>query len=72
MNIDTNINVNLSPDEVKEIIAQYVKTKLPIYEAAASDVTLKVGQECVGYYKDEHYETRFYGATIKCKLKTGE
>lgn len=65
MNINKNITINLSEDDVKEIIADYCNKNG--YKAKPDDVTLSIGSHCVGYGSMEHDEWCFAGAKVKVK-----
>lgn len=65
MNIKKNITVHLSGDDVKGIIADYLKKEG--YSVEAEDVRLTVGSRTVGYFMDEHDEHYFKEASVCCK-----
>lgn len=69
MNIVKNITVNLSEDEVKAIIANYIRNELCYETVTAKDVSFDVGRRCVGFGPIEHDECYFAGAKVKCKLE---
>ena len=69
MNIIKNITVNLSAEDVKEIIANHIRNELRYETVTAKDVSLDVGHRCVGYGPMEHDECYFAGAKVKCKLE---
>ena len=52
MNINKNITINLSEDDVKEIIADYCNKNG--YKVKPDDVTLSIGSRCVGFGPGEH------------------
>lgn len=65
MNINKNITINLSEDDVKEIIADYCDKNG--YKVKPDDVTLSIGSRCVGYGPAEHMQNYFAGAKVKVK-----
>lgn len=67
MNIKKNITINLSEEEVKQIIAEYLYNEG--YKVRADDVTLSVGSRLEGYGMAEHEVHYFKGAYINCKDK---
>lgn len=67
MEIKKNITIELSENDVKDIIVDYLKREG--YAVTAKDVRLSVGQKLEGYMMDEHYVTYFEGAFVKCKEK---
>lgn len=68
MNIKKNIEFHLSEDDVKEIIADYLKKEG--YSVEAGDVVLRVGRRSVGYGPMEHDEVCFNEAVVKVKELT--
>ena len=66
MNISNNITIHLTQDDVKEIIAEYIKTQKG-YSVTADNVTLRVGTECRGYGMAEHDVTVFKGWDVEGK-----
>lgn len=60
-----NITINLSPDDVKQIIAEYLTKKG--YVVKSNGIEFKVGEECRGYGMGEYYVTEFLGCSIKCE-----
>lgn len=65
MNIKKNIEFHLSDNDVKEIIADYLKKEG--YSVEAGDVVLRVGKRCVGYGPMEHDVICFDEAVVRCK-----
>lgn len=65
MNINKNITINLSEDDVKEIIADYCNKNG--YKVKPDDVTLSIGSRCVGFGPGEHMKHYFAGAEVKVK-----
>ena len=67
MNIKKNITINLSEDDVKEIITEYcIKNG---YDVITEDVNLLVCKLSVGYGPMEHNEWSFAGAKVNVKEK---
>ena len=65
MNIKKNITINLSEDDVKEIITEYcIKNG---YDVITEDVNLLVCRRSVGYASMEHDEWFFAGAKVNVK-----
>lgn len=67
MNIKKSITINLSGEEVKQIIAEYLYNEG--YKVCADDVALSVGSRLEGYGMAEHEVRYFEGAYINCKEK---
>ena len=67
MEIKKNITINLSENDVKEIIADYLKREG--YDLEVNDVTLSIGSRCEGYGDAEHEVNYFKGAYVNCKEK---
>ena len=67
MNIKKNITINLSEDEVKQVIADYLIREG--YDVTAKDVSLSVGTRSEGYGMAEHDVTYFKGCYINCQEK---
>lgn len=65
MNLKKNIEFHLSGDDVKEIIADYLKKEG--YSVEAEDVVLRVGRRSVGYGPMVHDVICFDEAVVKCK-----
>ena len=67
MDIKKSITINLSPDDVKRIISDYL-TK-DGYSVSPVDIEFDIGEECHGYGVGEHYEYVFEGCSVRCKEK---
>lgn len=65
MNINKNITINLSEDDVNEIIADYCNKNG--YKVKPDDVTLSIGSHYVGFGTGEHMEHYFAGAKVNVK-----
>lgn len=67
MDIKKNITINLSVDDVKQIITEhFVKEG---YTVKSNGIKFEVGEECHGYGMGEHYVTEFLGCSVKCEGK---
>lgn len=67
MEIKKNITINLSEDDVKQVIADYLKREG--YDVTVNDVSLLVGSRLEGYGMAEHSVNYFKGAYVNCKEK---
>lgn len=67
MEIKKNITIKLSENDVKEIIADFLKRDG--YNVTIDDISLSVGSRCEGFGAAEHYVSCFNGAFVKCKEK---
>ena len=65
MNIKTSVKIELSPDDVKEIIVNYLKTEG--YDFSVEDVVFSTGTRYEGYGMAEHPVHYFEGAYVKRK-----
>lgn len=63
MKINKNVIIELSPDDVKEIIVKYLETNG--YKAKVEDVCLKTSSHLEGMGYAEHEVISFDGAYIK-------
>jgi hypothetical protein len=61
------LTVTLSPAEIKEILIKHLKEEYP--SLTIKDVDFNVDKQLEGYGMQEHYVTRFNGAT--CSLRKG-
>lgn len=68
MNIIKNIEVTLTEEEIKKIIAEKVASELPDYTIKPEDVDLLVGIRLVGYFNDEREEAYFKCGTVHCVI----
>ena len=66
VNISKNITIHLSEDDVKEIVAGYIKHQNG-YSVAKDNVILRVGTECRGYGRAEHDVPLFTGWDVEVK-----
>ena len=62
MEIKKNITINLSENDVKEIITDYLKREG--YDVTVNDVTLSIGSRCEGYGDAEHEVNYFKGVYV--------
>lgn len=67
MEIKKNITIDLSENDVKEIIADYLKREG--YKVTTEDVNLSIGSKTKGYGMGEYEEYYFKAAYVKCKEK---
>lgn len=67
MEIKKNITIELSENDVKEIIASYLKNEG--YIITSDNVNLSVGLRTKGFGMGEYEETYFKAAYVKCKEK---
>lgn len=67
MDIKKNITIELSENDVKEIIKDYLKKEG--YSVSLGDVSLSVGTRLEGFGRAEHPVEYFKGAFVKCKEK---
>ena len=63
MNINKEIIINLTPDDVKEIITEYCKRE----GYKANRIHFKVNTHLEGYGMGEYEVTEFEGCTVTCK-----
>ena len=68
MNIKKNITIELSEDDVKEIIASYLKNEG--YVVTSDNVNLSVGSRITGFGMGECKEVYFKAAYVKCLDKS--
>ena len=64
MNINKNITINLSTDEIKEIIVDYLSKEG--YNTTVDNVTFNVQTVCTGYGLMESYNYVLDGCNVKC------
>ena len=69
MNIIKNIEVTLTEEEIKKIIAEKIASELPGYTVEPEDVTLLVGTRLVGCFTDEYEEAYFKCGSVHCVIK---
>ena len=64
MEIKNNITIELTEEDVKEIIAKHLKFEG--YNVKSSDVKLSVGSRIEGYGMSEHEVNYFRGCYVHC------
>lgn len=69
MNAITNITVNLSEQDIKEIIANYVRHELPNAHVTAEDVNLNIISQEIGPQFNPYTVYRLKDVTVKCKME---
>ena len=67
MEIKKNITIELTEDDVKEIIVNYLMRDG--YDVTVDDIRLSVGSRLEGFGMMEHPVNYFEGAYVKCKEK---
>ena len=67
MDIKKNITINLSADDIRQIISEYLVNDG--YDIAPNDIEFEVNEECHGYGMAEHYELVFKGCSVRSKEK---
>jgi hypothetical protein len=66
MDMNYNITIKLSPEELKNIIAEYI-SKETGRRIKSDNIKFLATYDCVGYGMNEYYETVFKGCEIDCK-----
>lgn len=69
MKILKNIEVKLSEEEIKKIIAEKIAGELPGYTVLPDDVDILIGTRCLGYYTGEGTESYIECGKVHCVLK---
>lgn len=72
MKVLKTIEVKLTEEEIRKIIAEKVASELPGYTVKPEDVELLLGSRGVGYFADEHVESYFKGGTVHCVIEEKE
>lgn len=67
MDIEENVTINLSTNDIKVILVDYLRSRG--YSATHADIRFNIGRELVGYGSGKHVRPVFKGATISCKEK---
>lgn len=67
MEIKKNITINLSEDDLKKIVADYLQKDG--YSVKEEDVSFSVGRQIKGYGMQEYEELYFKGCNVKCSEK---
>lgn len=68
MEITRTLTVNLSPEEIAEIIKEYLVKEG--FDVNVNDIEFIAKHGCEGYGASEYYVTKFTGCEVTCKLKT--
>lgn len=69
MGIQMNLVAEFTPAELATIIKKHLE--LEGY-AVEGEIRFKTDRQCVGFYKDEHMENVFTGATVRIKPVEGK
>lgn len=67
MDIEENVTINLSTNDIKEILVDYLRKQG--FSATHADIRFNIGKELVGYGAGEYEVAAFKGAAVKCKKK---
>ena len=67
MKIKKNITINLSPDNIKQIIYDYLTNDG--YCLALDNISFDTKEECSGFGVAESYRTVFSGCSVNCEEK---
>lgn len=67
MKIEKNIEIKLSPEDCKKIIANYLTKEG--YNVTPENINFDVSTQLEGYGTMEHEVTKFRGCSIRCKEK---
>lgn len=64
-----NIKIDITADEIKEIIAEHFNKNVDTLESniKPEDIVFNVTETCVGYGPSEHMVTSFTGASVSVK-----
>lgn len=66
MDIIRRMDVKLSEDDIKKIVAEKINNEIPNLNVKPEDVDIEVSSRCVGYFTDERIEPYFKGITVHC------
>lgn len=69
MKILKNIEVKLTEEEIKKIIAEKVANELPDYTVEPEDVRFILGTRSMGYYTGESTESYIECGKVRCVIK---
>ena len=69
MHLTKNITVELSEDDIKEILVEYVRNTFKHVNCDVKDVTIKVERELQGYGLGEYHVCVCKGASVKCEFE---
>lgn len=67
MEIKKSITINLSEDDLKKIVADYLQKEG--YKVEENDVAFSIGNRCEGFGMAEHKVVYFKGCNVKCVEK---
>ncbi len=67
MTVSRKLTINLSPDEVAEIIKEHLAKEG--FDVNETNIAFKLKTFGVGYGMYEHDETKFSGCEVTCELK---
>ena len=67
MKVIKKVTVELGEEELKLIVAEYMKNEG--YNVEPQNVSFNLGTRCVGYFMDEHDQAYFKGCTVNCVMK---
>lgn len=66
MDIIRKMDVKLSEDDIKKIVAEKINNEMPNLNVKPEDVYIQVSNRSVGYFADERIEPYFKGITVHC------
>lgn len=66
MDIIRRMDVKLSEDDIKEIVAEKINNEMPNLNVKPEDVDIQVRSRSVGYGPSEHNELYLKGVTVHC------
>ena len=69
MDILETMEVKLTEDDVKDIIAEKVSTLLPGYDVSPENVDFQLSMRRVGYFADESIESYISSVSVHCCIK---
>lgn len=69
MDILETMEVKLTEDDVKDIIAEKVSTLLPGYDVNPENVDFQLSMRSVGYFADESIESYISSVSVHCYIK---
>lgn len=70
MDIIRRMDVKLSENDIKEIVAWKINDEMPNLNVKPEDVDIEVSSRSVGYSSSEHDEPYFKGVTVHCNKDT--
>lgn len=66
MKVERTVKVELTADELKQIVAEYLRKDG--FDAEKEDVTFNVGRHSEGFGMMEHEVIKFTGCTVKASV----